>query len=137
MDAILEIVMRGAAQLLGRASGPLHLRLVIMPTVVTCLAVRAGLADARRGRPPFLCAVLTRAAERPQLIRSAAKDIWRVFMVALVLDTVYQVAVLRFLYVVQLLIVAVVCAVVPYVLVRGPVTRVARALNDRRRRRSL
>ena len=64
--------------------------------------------------------------------RSELKDIGRVFVVALVLDTTYQLVVLRWFYPVQLLIVAVACAVVPYALVRGPVTRLARALSRRR-----
>jgi len=49
--------------------------------------------------------------------------------VALVLDTAYQVFVLRAFYVVQALIMAVVCAIVPYVLFRGPVTRLASSLS--------
>jgi len=126
MDAILEMLSRGVEQLLGRAGGPLHLRLVIMPTVVTILAVRAGLRDAREGQPPFLWAILTNPPERRRLLRSGVKDIGRIFIVALVLDTTYQLVVLRAFYPVQLLIVAVACAIVPYVLIRGPITRLTR-----------
>jgi hypothetical protein len=129
MDFILEQLNRGVAQLLGRAGGPLHLRLVMMPTVVTILAVRAGLRDARSGQPAFLWAVLTDSADRRRLIRSAVEDIGRVFAFAVVLDTTYQLFILRWLYPVQLLIVAVACAVVPYVLIRGPVGRLARVLS--------
>jgi hypothetical protein len=50
MDAVLESLTRGVEQLLGRASGPLQFRLVVMPTVVTLLAIRAGLRDARDGK---------------------------------------------------------------------------------------
>jgi hypothetical protein len=134
MNAILEILSRGVEQLLGRASGPLHFRLVMMPTVVTILAVRAGLRDAREGQPAFLWAILTNSADRRQLLRSARKDIGRVFVIALVLDTVYQLIALRAFYVVQALVVAVVCAIVPYVLFRGPVTRLARRLYRRHAR---
>jgi hypothetical protein len=128
MDAILEMLSRGIEQLLGRASGPLHFRLLVMPTVVTILAVRAGLRDAREGQPAFLWAVLTNPAERRRLLRSGVRDIGRIFVMALVLDTTYQVMVLREFYPVQLLIVAVACAIVPYVLIRGPVTRLTRRL---------
>jgi hypothetical protein len=128
MDAILEMLARGVEQLLGRASGPLHLRLVMMPTVVTILAIKAGLRDARDGAPPFLWTILSNPAERPRLLRSAVKDIGRVFVVALVLDTTYQLLVLREFHVGQLLIVAVACAIVPYVLIRGPITRLTRRL---------
>ena len=44
------------------------------------------------------------------------------------LDTVYQLWVFRWVYPGEVLVVAFVCAVVPYVLVRGPITRIARLL---------
>jgi hypothetical protein len=126
LEVIPEMLSRAVEQLLGRASGPLHFRLVMMPTVVTVLAIRAGLRDAREGEPAFLWAILTSPTERRRLVSSALKDIGRIFIVAIVLDTAYQLVVLRAFYVVQLFIVAVACAIVPYVLIRGPVTRLTR-----------
>jgi hypothetical protein len=102
--------------------------LVITPTVVTILAIRAGLKDAREGQPAFLWGILTNSAERGRRLLSGWKDISRIVMVGLVLDTVYQLIVLRAFYVVQALIVVVVCAIVPYVLFRGPITRLMRGL---------
>jgi uncharacterized membrane protein len=128
MDAILEALSRGVEQLLGRASGPLHLRLVITPTVATILAIRAGLKDAREGQPPFLWQVLTNPAQRQMLLHSGWKDIGKMVIVAFVFDTVYQLFVLRAFYVVQALILVVVLAIVPYVLIRGTSTRLARGL---------
>ena len=128
MESISDIVARGVEQLRGRASGPLHFRLFMMPTVVTLLAVRAGLRDARERRPALLHSILSDAADRRRAFRSATRDILRVFIVALVLDITYQLVVLRGFHVVQLLIVAVGCAIVPYVLVRGPITLVTRRL---------
>jgi hypothetical protein len=126
------MLSRGVEQLLGRASGPLHFRLFMMPAVVTILAVRAGLRDAREGRPAFLWAILTNPTERRRLFRSMLKDIGRVFIMALVLDTTYQLIALEAFYPVQLLIVAVACAIVPYVVIRGPITRITRLLCQSR-----
>lgn len=126
MDAIVEILSRGVEQLLGRAIGPLQFRLVVMPTVVTILAIRAGLKDAREGQPAFLWGIISNPTERRRRLLAGWKDITRIFIVAIVLDTVYQIMVLRAFYVVQALIVAVACAIVPYVLFRGPSTRLAR-----------
>ena len=126
MQSIADALARGVEQLLARVDGPLHFRLVMMPTVVTILAIRAAIRDARVGGPAFLWAVLTKPRDRRRLLRSAMKDIGRVFIMALVMDTTYQLLVLRWLYPLQLLIVAVACAIVPYVLLRGPITRVAR-----------
>jgi hypothetical protein len=119
---------RGVEQLLGRAGGPLHFRLVIQPIVASVIAIRAGLKDAREGKPAFFWTLLTNSAERQILLRSGWKDIGKIFVVAFVLDTGYQVFVLRTFYLVQAFIVAVVLAIVPYVLFRGPVTRLARRL---------
>lgn len=128
MDTVLEMLSRGVEQILGRAGGPLHFRLLVMPLVASFMAVRAGLRDAREGQPTFLWAIVTNAAERGRLFRSAVKDVGKIFLVALVLDTIYQLVILRAFYPVQLLTVAVACAIVPYVLIRGPVSLLTRRL---------
>jgi len=132
MEAILELLSRTVDDLLGRAGGPLRFRLVFMPTVVVILAIRAHLKDAREGKPVLVGAFFTSPTERRRLLRSALKDVGRVFIVACVLDTTYQFLVLRAFHPVQMLIVAVVCAVVPYVLVRGPLTRLVHFVQRRR-----
>jgi hypothetical protein len=128
MDSILQWLTHGIDQLFGRAGGPLNFRLVVMPTVVTSLALRAHFRDVRQGRPTAFGAFVMDRAKRQRLFRSALKDVGRVFVVAIVLDVTYQWWVFRWIYPGQALIVAVTCAVVPYVLVRGPITRLARML---------
>jgi hypothetical protein len=132
MDGILELLSRGGEELLGRASGPLRFRLLVMPTVVVILAIRAHLRDVRAGKPVLVGAFITSPTERRRLLRSAFRDIGKVLIMAVVLDTTYQLLVLRTFHPGQALIVAVVCAVVPYVLVRGPVTRLWHYLRRRR-----
>ena len=57
--------------------------------------------------------------------RGTSVDRWFVllFVVAVVLDVTYQVIVFGWVYPLQTLLVSVVLAIVPYVLIRGPVTR--------------
>lgn len=129
MDTIFEMLTHRGVHLLGRAIGPLHFRLVIMPLVVTILAIRAHLRDVREGRPTVLWALLRDPTERQRLFRSSLKDFGKVFIVACVLDTTYQIWVLRSFYPGEMLVVAVVCAIIPYFLIRGPVTRIARLLH--------
>ena len=131
MDTILDMLFSRGEHLLGRLHGPLNFRLVVMPTVVTLLALRADWKDAREGRPAFLGAFITDPVERRRLFRMALKDIGRVFLVAIVLDTAYQLMVVRWVYPGEVLFVAVLCALVPYVLVRGPIVRTARLLYVR------
>jgi hypothetical protein len=123
MDAFLEILGRGFEQLLGRGSGPLHLRLLITPTMAAILAIQAGVKDARAGRQTFFWANRT---ERRELFRSGWKDIGRVLILAIVLDAVYQLIFFRAFYVVQALIVAVLLAIVPFALFRNVVSRLMR-----------
>ena len=52
-------------------------------------------------------------------------------IIAAVLDLVYQVVALREIHAVQTAIVVVAVAVIPYVLFRGPVTRLARRRGRR------
>ena len=130
METFLQMLSRGVGHLLGRFSGPLNFRLFIMPAVVTAFAIRAGLRDAREGQPPYLWGLVLKRRERRRLFRSGLKDVGKVFIVAVVLDTAYQIFVLRAFYPGQVIIVAVACAIVPYVLVRGPVTRLASIFNQ-------
>ncbi len=132
MDTILRVISRSIDELLGRASGPLHFRLFVMPIVVTIIAIRAELRDAREGRPVLSGKFFIKRTEFRQLFRSAVEDVGKIFIVAVVLDTAYQLFVLRAFHIGQLLIVAVGCAVVPYVLIRGPVMRLARHFHPER-----
>ena len=78
-----------------------------MPIVVTFLAIRAHFKDVREGKPTYLGAFFTSPLERRRLLLSGLKDFGKVFVVACVLDTTYQLLVLRAFYPVQMLIVAV------------------------------
>src|SRR5512136_3273599 len=98
VDAILEMLSQRWEHLLGRLSGPLNFRLMVMPLVVTILAVRAHLRDVREGRPTVLGAFFCDPDKRRRLLRSGLKDVGKVFIVACVLDTTYQIVVLRSFY---------------------------------------
>jgi hypothetical protein len=50
----------------------------------------------------------------------------KVFIVAVTLDVIYELIVYRWVYPGRALIVATVLAVVPYLLIRGPLTRIVR-----------
>jgi hypothetical protein len=121
-----EILTRTWKDLLGRSAGLMSFRIVLQPAVAIGLAIRAGLVDAREGRQPFLWNILSNPGRRHELLRSGWKDVGTVFAVALILDSIYQVIVHSGIYTLELLITATVLALVPYALIRGPVTRIAR-----------
>jgi len=123
-----EIFARVWENLIGRLTGPMNLRLIIQPTVATILAIRAGLRDAHQNRGAFLWTVLWNPAHRRELLRQGWKDVGKVFLLATILDLVYQLIVHRRVYILELLITAVTLAIVPYLLFRGPVSRIARVV---------
>jgi hypothetical protein len=88
------------------------------------LAIRAGWRAAREHRPAFFRTLLREPAKRRFLLWGAWKDVGKLFLVAVVLDVVYQIIVLHWVYPVQTLIVATMLAAVPYLVIRGPINRI-------------
>lgn len=132
MNALFETVLRGWEGFLGRPAGPLNVRFLIQPALASLLAVRAGLEDARARRPAFLWAAVTHRPRRRALLIGALRDLRMPLCLATALDVVYQVVVHRGVYAVELVFTVAVLALVPYVLVRGPTNRVARAFRSNR-----
>jgi hypothetical protein len=123
MDDLLNRIFEN---LIGRVSGPLTFRLILQPIMAVIFAIRAGLKDEKQSRPPYFWALFTHPAERWQLLRDGWKSVSRVFILAIVIDAIYQYIVCRCFYPGEALIVAFVLAIVPYLLVHGPVNRIAR-----------
>ena len=93
----------------------------IQPLVAAAFAIRSGLRDWREGRPPYLWSLFARG--RGEQLRQGWRDVGRVLIAAAAIDLVYQVVVLRAFHPEQAVIVAVLLAIVPYVVFRGPVNR--------------
>jgi hypothetical protein len=121
-----DIFARIGENLIGRVTGPMKFRLVLQPVMAIIFATRAAMRDAKEGNPPFFWAMFTNAVERQRALQSGWKDIGKVFIIAILIDAVYQVIVIRWLYPLELVIVAFLLAIVPYVLVRGPLSRILR-----------
>jgi hypothetical protein len=118
---------RVGSQLLARVSGPMKFRLVLQPCMAAFFAIRSGLADARNGKPPYFWGLLSDPGQRRDMLRDGWKSVGRIFILAVVLDVVYQLIVIHFVYPGEVIIVAFILAIVPYLIVRGLVTRFARS----------
>lgn len=130
-----DVLTRFWENLISRPTGPMKFRFVLQPAMAIFLAVRAGLHDYREGRPPYFWSVCAEPAERRKLMREGWESVGRVFILALVLDCVYQFIVLRWIYPGEAIAVGIVLAIIPYVLVRGPVNRIL-SLRKRDARKS-
>lgn len=110
-------------------AGPLHLRLYLQPAMAILLAVRDGIRDARENRQPFLWSIAAHPSMAKEQLRSAFRSIGKVFLMAIVIDAIYQLITVKWFYPGEALWVAFVLAFWPYVLTRGPAYRVARLLQ--------
>ena len=118
-----DILERLWQNLTARITGPMNFRLVLQPIMAIIFAVWSGIKDARAGRPAFLWTTITDSSQRSVLLREAWTDVGKVFILAMVLDAIYQLIAHRGVYVLELFIVAPTLAFVPYILLRGPVAR--------------
>ena len=118
--------LRLVDNLTDRVSGPMKFRLVLQPLVASSYAVMAGIKDAKAGKPAYFWAMLTDKANRLDMAKDGWKGIGKVFALALVLDVVYQVVVLHFVYIGEAILVAIVLALLPYLVLRGLVNRLWR-----------
>ncbi|MGD8429237.1 MAG: hypothetical protein PVH31_02415 [Ectothiorhodospiraceae bacterium] len=121
-----ELVARIAQNLADRVGGPLTFRFLLQPLMAVIFAAVDGKRDAAAGAPPYFWALFTNPDHRREMLQDGWKSIGKVFVLALCLDVVYQLIVLRWIYVAEALIVAVLLAIVPYVLLRGPFNRILR-----------
>jgi hypothetical protein len=120
-----DVLTRIWTDLAGRLSGPLTLRLFLQPMMATLFAARDGVADARQDRPPYRWSIFTHPGERRRLIGDGWRAIAKIILMAIVLDLVYQLIVFRRIYPVEAIDVAIILAIIPHCLLRGPVNRIA------------
>lgn len=99
--------------------------------MATIFAVLGGINDAKLGKPAYFWALLSNPEHRKELFKDGWKHIGKVFIVAIVLDVAYQLKVHHMIYPGEALTVAVVLAIVPYLVVRGPVNRILQMRNKK------
>jgi hypothetical protein len=112
--------------LVGRLTGPMTFRLILQPVMATIYAVRDGTRDAREGRPPYFWSMFTHPGDAGPMLREGARAVGRVILLGIVMDVVYQLIVFRWVHPLELVVVVFFLAFNPYIILRGPVNRIAR-----------
>jgi hypothetical protein len=120
-----EMIARLVDDMVARTTGPLHFRLILQPLMACIFAVIAGLKDAKAGRPAYLWGMFTRPDERREMMKEGWKQVGKIFILAIVLDVAYQFIVEGFVYPFEVVFVAFILAILPYLIVRGIVNRIA------------
>jgi len=126
-----DFLLRFCRRIAARPYGPLAFRFYLQPLVAIIYATRDGLADARGGKPAYFWALFSEAAQRRRLLQEGWRSVGKVLIFAAVVDVVYQAMVLRTFHPLDTMIVAALLALVPYVLVRGPINRIAKWIRRR------
>jgi hypothetical protein len=122
-SAMEDIIARFFEDLVDRISGPMKFRFVLQPLMAIIFAIKDGRKDAREGRAPYFWAIFTDPEHRRDLLRNGWKSVSKIFIIALILDAVYQFIELSMFYPGEAALVALILAIVPYVLLRGPANR--------------
>ena len=60
------------------------------------------------------------------MLKDGWKSVGKVFVMAIIIDLIYQLIVLKWFYPFEAVLVAFILAIVPYLIVRGPVNRIKR-----------
>jgi hypothetical protein len=113
------------SDLIGRLNGPFSFRFVLQPLMATLYALRDGVADSRANRSPYFWSLFTEPDQRRQRLREGWKAVARVVALGVLMDLLYQLLVFRWVHPLQLAVVVLGLALLPYVLLRGPVERIA------------
>ncbi len=111
--------------LLARVHGPMSFRFILQPLMAMFFAFRDGRKDAREGRGPYFWAIFTDPQHRREMLMGGWKSIGKVFIIAIILDLVFQYVAFKELRSVPgALVAGVIMAIVPYLLLRGPINRI-------------
>jgi hypothetical protein len=121
-----EVRHRVWEQLIERPTGPMAFRFILQPVMAAIAALRDGIEDAKSRRSAYFWTLLTNPLERGGRLREGLISTARVILLGLCMDVIYQFIVLKTFYPGEAVIVAIALAFFPYLLLRGPIARIAR-----------
>ena len=113
------------SELVDRIHGPFSFRFILQPIMAMIYATLDGLADARAGRPAYFWTIFTHPAHALRLLGEGWHRVVRVIVLGVVMDALYQLIVLGAFRPLQMIVVVLGLAFLPYLLLRGPINRIA------------
>ena len=132
-----EFFERVWGDLVARTEGPMHLRFILQPTMSLLFTILAIIRDTKDGKGPFLERLIKSKGQRGKIMLEAWKDVGKIWVIGIILDVIYQLVVIykfktetRF-YPLESVIVPFFLAMVPYILLRGPVDRIVRRFKGK------
>ena len=129
MDGFFDLLHRFLPDLIGRTEGPMTFRFYLQPAMAVIAALGDGVRDAKSGRPAYLMNLFRYGdrAERVRLWQEGVRAVARILVLGVAMDVIYQFKVFgSFRSPLQTIVIVVALAFVPYLLLRGPIGRVAK-----------
>lgn len=120
----MEVFHRIAYNLMGRVVGPLHFRLLLQPATAIFFGIRDGRADARNHAPPYFWSIFSDPAHAAAALKAGLKALARVLVLGLVMDVIYQLIALHWVYPGEAILVDLILVFLPYLFIRGPANRI-------------
>lgn len=132
MSHTFDLAIRFWDDIIARPSGPMAFRLVLQPVMASILAIRDGIKDAHLERTPYFWTIVNDPSRRKKRIIEGFRAISRVLILAAAMDVLYQFIELGGFRPIETVFIALVLAFLPYMIVRGPATRIARRIFQAR-----
>lgn len=126
MTELHDILTRFWSDLMSRSSGPYDIRFIMQPLTAAVIAITDGIRDARTGRSPYLWTMLCDPAKRKGHLHEGINATARILFAGMVMEVLYQTKVLHTFYIGEAIAIVFFLAFLPYLLLRGPVARIAR-----------
>lgn len=126
MSELQEILNRFWTDLMARPNGPYGFRFMLQPAMATLMALIDGIKDARTGRSPYFWTIINDSQQRAGRLHEGVKATTRILLLGLAMELLYQIPQFKTFYPGEAAVIIFVLCFLPYLLLRGPIARVAR-----------
>lgn len=120
-----DVLRRIWRDIVDRPAGPMSFRFILQPAMALLAALHDGIKDAKLNRAPYFWTVLSDPNKRGGRLREGIISTARISILGLGMDSLYQYKVLNTFYPGEAALIALLLAFFPYLLLRGPIARIA------------
>ena len=106
-----------------RLNGPGRFRFILQPAVAIFLGIRAGIADARARRRPYILGLLTGRGQRIAMLKEGFAQLSTLIAMGILLDAISQFLILRQVFPGAAIVVGPVLIALPYAISRALANR--------------
>ncbi|MNV02454.1 hypothetical protein D3C71_926900 [compost metagenome] len=127
MLLVIDILTRFWTDMIDRADGPMTFRFFLQPTMALITALIDGIKDAKAGKAPYAWLMAHSSADDRLIAwREGVTATARILLLGVGMDVIYQFRMFGgFKYPVEAFVIAIVLGFLPYLILRGPITRIA------------